>query len=229
MAAAVPPVIIKATKKHTATLIFLHGLGDTGVGWAGALNSMKLSNMKIICPTAPMIPVSLNMGMQMPAWYDIYTLDAENPDKREDIEGVEMASQNLEGLVSGEVQGGIPRSSVFVGGFSQGGAVALYHTLRHSDAPVGGCIALSTYIPGNMRWEGSDRVSSCTTPILQVHGEADDVVKFERGKQTLEILKKYAKEIQWKSYPGMGHEGTLEELELVKDFILKNSNSDNKL
>ena len=169
------------------------------------------------------------MGMKMPAWYDIFTLDEEVPDKREDLEGVEVASKNLEGLVAGEVNNGIARKNVFVGGFSQGGAVALYHTLKHSDTPVAGCIALSTYIPGNMRWEGSEEITACTTPILQVHGEADDVVKFKRGQQTLEILKKYAQEIQWKSYPGMGHEGTLEELELVKAFIEKHEPKDNKL
>ena len=80
---AVPPVILRASQKHTATLIFLHGLGDTGVGWAGALNTIKPPYMKVICPTASIMPVTLNAGFAMPAWYDILSLDEHDSGKRE--------------------------------------------------------------------------------------------------------------------------------------------------
>ena len=43
----IPPVILNAGKKHTATLVFLHGLGDTGMGWAGALNTIKPDYLKV--------------------------------------------------------------------------------------------------------------------------------------------------------------------------------------
>ena len=66
-----PSVILNPKSRHTATLIFLHGLGDTGHGWAAAMNSIRPDFLKIVCPTAPSIPVTLNMGMKMPAWYDI--------------------------------------------------------------------------------------------------------------------------------------------------------------
>lgn len=49
MASVVPPVIIRASGRHTATLIFLHGLGDTGVGWAGAFNAIRHAFL-FICP-----------------------------------------------------------------------------------------------------------------------------------------------------------------------------------
>ena len=67
---SVLPVVLKARTLHTATMIFLHGLGDTGHGWAGILNTIRPDYMKIVCPTAPSIPVSLNNGMVMPAWYE---------------------------------------------------------------------------------------------------------------------------------------------------------------
>ena len=57
----------------------------------------------MICPTAPIIPVTLNGGFKMPAWYDIFTLDTESPEKREDMDGVVAAAADLEGLVQGEV------------------------------------------------------------------------------------------------------------------------------
>merc|ERR1712179_150460 len=75
MNVGIPPVVLKAGRAHTATFIFLHGLGDTGMGWAGALNSIKPDYLKVICPTAPMLPVTLNGGASMPAWYDILSLD----------------------------------------------------------------------------------------------------------------------------------------------------------
>ena len=47
MNVGVPPVVLKAARKHTATLVFLHGLGDTGMGWAGALNTIKPDYLKV--------------------------------------------------------------------------------------------------------------------------------------------------------------------------------------
>ena len=46
--------------------------------------------MQVICPTAPMLPVTLNGGVSMPAWYDILSLDEADP-HREDMEGVDWA------------------------------------------------------------------------------------------------------------------------------------------
>ena len=43
----IPPVILNASARHTATLVFLHGLGDTGLGWAGALNTIKPDFLKV--------------------------------------------------------------------------------------------------------------------------------------------------------------------------------------
>ena len=57
------PVIVSPSGKHTATLIFLHGLGDTGHGWASSLAEVRQSHVKIVCPTANTIPVTLNSGM----------------------------------------------------------------------------------------------------------------------------------------------------------------------
>ena len=168
---AVPPVILRASQKHTATLIFLHGLGDTGVGWAGALNTIKPPYMKVICPTANIMPVTLNAGFAMPAWYDILSLDEHDSGKREDMDGVEEARDTLDGIVNAEA-GSVPRNRIMVGGFSQGGAVALYTVLKSCDRPpLAGCIALSTYIPGSAAGQTSLPMmtdgAKVTTPILQ--------------------------------------------------------------
>ena len=97
-----PSVILNPKSRHTATLIFLHGLGDTGHGWAAAMNSIRPDFLKIVCPTAPSIPVTLNMGMRMPAWYDIRTLDkTDDPSQREDIKGVMESADYLSQLIKG--------------------------------------------------------------------------------------------------------------------------------
>ena len=56
------PVVVSASGKHTATLIFLHGLGDTGHGWASSLADVRPSHLKVVCPTAQIMPVTLNSG-----------------------------------------------------------------------------------------------------------------------------------------------------------------------
>merc|ERR1712029_1121699 len=106
------------SKKHTATLVFLHGLGDTGFGWAGALNTIRPDFLKVICPTAPNLPVTINGGMEMPAWYDIVSLD-EKDGAREDMDGVDWAVNYLHSLVKGEEEQGLPSDRIMVGGFSQ--------------------------------------------------------------------------------------------------------------
>lgn len=109
-------VIIDAIAKHTASIIFLHGLGDTGYGWAPMMRELapKLPFMKFILPHAPRRPVTLNGGMLMPAWYDIYSLD--ETEKREDIKGLEESATTIIDLVKSEEASGIPIQRIFIGG-----------------------------------------------------------------------------------------------------------------
>jgi len=215
---AIPPVILQATKKHTASLIFLHGLGDTGFGWAGALNTIKPSFLKVICPTAPMIPVTLNGGMSMPAWYDIRSLDEKDPE-REDMEGVSWAVSLLHGLVKQEVEGGVSEERVLVGGFSQGGAVALSAALQYPGS-LGGCVALSTYLPGELKGlQDLGRQEKVNTTVFQGHGDMDSVVSYQRGKLTAEVVSSLVKSHKFITYPGMGHEAIPEELKDIQDFL----------
>ena len=94
------------------------------------------SLLQVICPTAPMLAVTLNGGMKMPAWYDIRSLDEADKD-REDMEGVDWAVNFLMDIVTEEGrQHGISPDRVMLGGFSQGGAVSLRAALT-SPVPLG--------------------------------------------------------------------------------------------
>lgn len=96
----------------------MHGLGDTGHGWADTLRQIKPDYVKLICPTAPVAPVSLNMGMPMPSWFDLFSLET---DGLEDAEGVKKASETIVSLIEKEkTSHNIPSDRILLGGFSQG-------------------------------------------------------------------------------------------------------------
>ncbi|KOC70714.1 Acyl-protein thioesterase 1 [Habropoda laboriosa] len=88
---SVSPVVIAATARHTATLIFFHGLGDTGHGWASSMGAVRSPHIKVICPTAPIMPVTLNAGFRMPSWFDLRSLEPSGP---EDEEGEAIGNKN---------------------------------------------------------------------------------------------------------------------------------------
>ncbi|KAL1450938.1 hypothetical protein WDU94_003245, partial [Cyamophila willieti] len=142
-AAMAAPVVIEANTKQTSSLIFLHGLGDTGHGWASSMAELKPPHTKVICPTADTMPVTLNGGYPMPSWFDLISLDANS---KEDEEGIKRAAQKIHSLIDKEVSSGIPSDRIVIGGFSQGGALALYSALTYPKK-LAGVVALSCWLP----------------------------------------------------------------------------------
>ena len=122
--------------QHTATVIFLHGLGDSGHGWAPQMSAIKPPGVKVgfihlkinivvkitcsmtqvVCPSANKMAVTLNSGFQMPSWFDLKSLDPSGP---EDEAGVKAAAAYVNTLIEAEVAAGIPSERIVVGGFSQ--------------------------------------------------------------------------------------------------------------
>lgn len=208
------PVVVNATAKHTATIIFLHGLGDTGHAWSQMFSMMKSPHIKYVCPTAKSMPVTLNGGMSMPSWFDIKGL---SPTAPQDEPGIEAASKLLQNLIGEEVKAGIPSNRIIVGGFSQGGAVAVYSALTNAKQ-LGGVIALSTWMPMHEKVLQSIK-GNTGTPIFQAHGEADPLVPTSFGKLTAQLLSNVNQKHEFKTYPGMGHSSCDTEIKDVKEFI----------
>jgi len=219
MATTIKPVIIEPSTKHTATIIFLHGLGDTGHAWAEELKTLKPSYAKLICPTAPIAPVTMNNGFRMPCWFDIRSLDKN--DKNQDEEGVKQSSAAIVDIIQSEINGvdgkpGIPASRIILSGFSQGGSLSLYTGLT-GPVTLAGIVSLSGYLPisTTISWEDVKKPK-----ILQCHGDADSVVPFESGLQTSQDLKKHLPESSsFRVYPGMDHCSCAEELSDFEDFL----------
>jgi lysophospholipase-2 len=214
------PIVIppRNGQPHTATVIVLHGLGDTGDGWAGAAPELgaALPYARFVFPHAPERAITLNYGMKMPGWYDIKSL--EDIDQREDKEGVlESKRYVLEELVAG---GGSSRSDrTAIVGFSQGGAIAL--SCLRGGAKLAGVVGMSTYVP--LRKEPPIvGEANAQTPILLCHGDADQVVAYSFGLAAAELLKEATSApVELRTYRGMGHSACPEELRDVAAFLKK--------
>nr|CAB3263576.1 acyl-protein thioesterase 1-like [Phallusia mammillata] len=215
--------LLAPTAKATATVIFLHGLGDTGSGWSLAFNEFKQKHIRYIFPNAPSIPVTLNHGMVMPAWYDLVAINPRGP---EDENGIKKSADKLRELIRKETTDHqIPSNRIVIGGFSMGGALALYTALTHPEQ-LGGVIALSSYLPLNEQFKtGKVSLQNQKCNIFQGHGDMDPMVAPDFGKATHQILKAGRSSLgastELKMYPNCGHSSCDDELDDVKNIINK--------
>ncbi|KAK8104007.1 acyl-protein thioesterase 1 [Apiospora kogelbergensis] len=225
---AAAPTALPPAKKHTATVIFIHGLGDTGYGWADAVENWRrrsrLDEVKFILPHAPQIPITCNGGMRMPGWFDIFALGGRPDDlrKNQDAKGIEVTRDYLRDLVKAEMDGGIPAERIVLGGFSQGGAMSLMTGLT-SNVKLGGIIGLSSWLPLDDKLPDylKEYDLNRETPIMMCHGDSDPVVPTAFGKWSSEALKEQGFKVTFTLYPGMAHSACVEELDEVQDFLSK--------
>ena len=211
-----PPFVVETTTGNCdKSIIFLHGLGDTGRGWSDIPNQSALGeikNCRWIFPNAPVIPITLNGGMSMPGWFDMNALERES--LIDDKGMIEKASRYVDSLVEEEIKKGVLAKNIVVGGFSQGGAIALTHAMT-SAHDIGGYVGLSTYLP----MADSYSKEKSGVKVFQAHGTADAVLRFDYGTSSSEKLKSLGMHVQFKSYGGMAHSACAEELDDLKDFL----------
>jgi phospholipase/carboxylesterase len=212
-----PSVDIAPTGPHKATIIWLHGLGDSGDGFAPIAPELKLDpalGIKFIFPHAPIRPVTINNGMKMRAWYDIKTMDMNS---RADVSGVIESSQQVQQLIENEINAGIPASKIMLIGFSQGGVIAL-HLGTRIEKSLAGIVALSTYMCEPNTLASEKHEANQNTAILCCHGTQDPVVPISLGKLALTTLKSNGYNVVWKDYM-MEHSVCMQEVEDIAAFI----------
>ncbi len=144
-----PAFVCEAVGPHKATLVFIHGLGDNGQGWSVELGHfLSKTGVKIVCPNAPISPVSANRGMKMPSWFDIVAFDEKVllDESKDPAKAIVESSSQVKDVVREECRH-IDSKHVFVGGFSQGGCVALHAGLSF-ELPLGGIISCSGWAAG---------------------------------------------------------------------------------
>ena len=214
-----PAIEIETAPNPNATVIWLHGLGDDGHGWSEVVPGLKLPPamaVRFLFPHAPMMPVAINNGFVMRAWYDIR--DAELH-ARADLEGVRRSQAQLEALIAREKTRGIPDARIVLGGFSQGGAIALYTGLRHRER-LAGIVALSTYLIDARGLATEAAPANRDVPIFMAHGTYDPVVRLAWAELSRKALVDAGWKVDWHVYP-MEHAALPEEIEAVGAFLRK--------
>jgi phospholipase/carboxylesterase len=200
-----------------SSVIWLHGLGADGNDFVPIVPALGLDErlpVRFVFPHAPKIPVSINMGFVMPAWYDIGDIDLE---KRHDQAGVRRSAAAVTRLIERENARGVPTSRIVLAGFSQGGAIALFTGVRHPEK-LAGIIGLSTYMVLGDSLGAEASPANRDTPILMCHGTQDAMVGISRGRKSAEALAAAGYRVAWHEYR-MQHEVVLEEIRVVGEFL----------
>lgn len=205
-----PPLVLEPQRELRACVIWLHGLGADGNDFVPIVPELRLPEelgIRYLFPHAAVMPVTINGGYRMRAWYDITMPDLQ---RKVDLAGVAESSAYLDRLVASQLADGIPLQRLVLAGFSQGGVVVLDRALRMKQKPAG-VLALSTYL--------AEPVGDGTgLAVFQAHGTRDDVVPLDAGMAARDALIERGAEVDWHEYP-MPHSVHPAEIGAIADWL----------
>jgi phospholipase/carboxylesterase len=212
-----PCIELETSPNPTCSVIWLHGLGADGNDFVPIIPELHLPEnpaIRFIFPSAPSMPVTVNGGYVMPAWYDII---GRNLMDQEDTDGIKCSAVSIIELIEREVERGIDYQHIALAGFSQGCAMALYIGLRLAH-PLAGIVALSGYLPLALSLNIEKHSANQNTPIFMAHGTYDPVVSLDRAQASHALLEKLGYHVDWNEYP-MEHSVNHEELKDISRFL----------
>ncbi|MBW4933201.1 alpha/beta hydrolase [Marinobacter sp. F4206] len=210
---------LETASEPTVAVIWLHGLGASGHDFEPVVPELGLPEgaaVRFIFPHAPNMPVTINGGMTMPAWYDIKAMDI---DRVVDTDQLMDSAKAVAKLVDREIERGIPAEKIILAGFSQGGAVAYELGLTYPQR-LAGVLALSTYFATSETIKPS--TANAETPISVYHGTFDPVVPESLGVKSVETLKEMGYTPTYQTFP-MEHSVCLEEVLDIGRFIRRHA------
>jgi phospholipase/carboxylesterase len=208
---------IETGEQPRASVIWLHGLGASGHDFEPVVPEFRFARqrpVRFIFPHAPEIPVTVNGGMVMPAWYDILAMDI---DRKLDAPQLQASAEAVARLVEKEVSRGVAPGNIIIGGFSQGGAVAYELALRYPDR-LAGLFALSTYFATADTLQCSS--ANHALPVFIGHGTQDPMVPVSLGEAARDKLDGMGYPTEFHTYP-MDHSLCLEEIRDLDEFIAR--------
>jgi phospholipase/carboxylesterase len=201
--------------KHT--IIWLHGLGADGNDFVPIASELRLPEtlaVRFVFPHAPIMPITINGGYEMRAWYDIYYSSLE---KHYDEDGIATSRIIINELLSKEEARGITSENMMLAGFSQGAAMSLSTGLQYKNQ-LGGIIALSGYLPMATETLKEATTTNKSTPIFMAHGTQDTIVPLTLGENTKDQLIEAGYPVTWRDYP-MPHTVSIEEIHAISAWI----------
>lgn len=199
------------------SVIWLHGLGASGHDFEPIVPQLGLEapdTVRFVFPHAPAQPVTLNAGMVMPSWYDIYGLVPGTP---QDEPGLDRAAGWIEALIEREASRGVPPERLVLAGFSQGGALALHTGLRYASG-LAGIMGLSTYLPLADHLSQAHAAANRDTPVFLAHGHHDPVLAYQLGTDSRDALAGLGYPVEWHDYP-MEHQVCMQEINDIGGWL----------
>ena len=205
----------------------MHGLGDTPAGWSSLERQLpamqpSLSKLHYVFPAAPEIPITINGGMRMPGWFDLYDWPIGVGVKNDEL-GLKRSVETIRQCVTDLEKKGIAKSRIVIGGFSQGGAVALrsvYHDDDSTSSEGNGSFAACVNLSGWLTFGESNKVHD-DVPLFWGHGSYDDKVLFEQQAHGVNALADMGvTDVKDSSYD-VGHSSHPEEMAAFAKFLDK--------
>ena len=210
-------VEISTGESPSAAVIWMHGLGADGNDFVPIVRELDLAGcppIRFVFPHAETMPVTINNGYVMRAWYDILGMDLV---RREDEAGLRKSQQQIEQLIVRENERGIPSSHIILAGFSQGCAMTLQTGLRYPEK-LAGLICLSGYLPLSSLIKDERHHANLHTPIFMAHGRGDPVVQISRAEASRDLLKELGHPVDWHEYM-MPHSVCEEEIDDIGSWM----------
>ncbi len=202
-------VEIETGPEPRAAVIWLHGLGADGHDFEPIVPELELEQaVRFVFPHAPMRPVTINNGMRMRAWYDIFQFGG----GAEDEAGIRASQKIVEALIGAE-----KGKKIVLAGFSQGGAIVLQAALRHAKA-LAGVLALSTYLPLAAKVQAEASSANRAIPIFMAHGQYDEIIPLDRAEASRDALQRLGYAVEWHAYP-MPHSVCAPEIADISRFL----------
>ncbi|MCB5162253.1 alpha/beta hydrolase [Marinomonas algarum] len=195
-----PFVSVETSDQPDAAVIWLHGLGSDGHDFESLVPALSLSPnaaIRFVFPHAPRRPVTVNGGMAMRAWYDIYEMTL---DRKVDMANIDESCQQIEQLIQVQLDQGIPANRIVLAGFSQGGVIAYQVALRTQHI-LAGVMALSTYLVAGEQIPSAKDCVNGHTPFLIHHGTQDPVVMPTLAVKAKDMLSEKGFLVEYKTYP----------------------------
>jgi phospholipase/carboxylesterase len=219
MSTLLETIEIESAPNPTVAIIWMHGLGADAndfVPMVKELDLRGLPGIRFVFPNAETMPVTINGGYVMRAWYDIIHTDL---GRQEDEAGLRASQLKVEALIAREKARGIPAERIIVAGFSQGCAMTLQTGMRQKEK-LAGMMCLSGYVPIAAKAAAEHTPESLATPIFMVHGRMDPVIPIGRAEQSRDLLQQLGYQVEWHDYM-MQHSVCMEEVEHISAWLKK--------
>ena len=214
--------LLEAVEVETAAgpsraVIWMHGLGADGHDFEPLVPELELAPspaVRFVFPHAPIRAVTINSGMRMRAWYDVF---GQGGTRREDEGGVRESQKAIEALIEREKQRGIPAGRIALAGFSQGGAMALQTGLRHPER-LAGLLILSSFLPLADQLAAEASPANRAVPIWMAHGTHDPMIPISRARDSRDRLQALGYAVDWHEYR-MPHSLCAEEIVEIRAWL----------